>query len=120
MYKLVFVFLISMLSVNVFSIDSAEYTGKIKSLYSHERGEVPYFTIEIEGSMSTNPCRENGDLKHFIKKPNDVSSIQMSMLLAAFMADKTVVISSSATTDDEECFNHLYPTFNFVQIKKET
>ena len=102
-----------LLSPVVYANDTAKYTGKIKSLYSHERDSSPYFGIELEGLMDNNPC--GSSKKYFIQTPDKVSQRHLSMLMAAHMAGRSVEISNSGATSAQRCFKQ-YPTFNLVKI----
>ncbi|GAB1624092.1 hypothetical protein AAOGI_41420 [Agarivorans albus] len=113
MKKFIFMALMLGISAHVAAEPSATYIGKIKSLYSHERDSTPYFGIELEGEMDNNPC--GSALRFFIKSPNLVSELHLSMLLAAHLANKTVEISNANATDLQRCHGQ-YPTFNFVKI----
>lgn len=92
----------------------SSYEGKIISIYLHERDSSPYFGVELEGSMDKNPCGTN--LKFFIKNSEDLNDRQLSMLLAAHAAGKTVEIRNADSTEAQRCHNS-YSTFNFVKIK---
>ena len=100
-------------ATNVVAEEAVKYVGKIKSLYSHERSSEPYFGIELEGSIDNNPC--GSSLKYFIKAPDKVSELHLSLLLAAHMANKTVEIQNSNFSASEKCFGP-YPMFNMVKV----
>ena len=91
----------------------AEYTGKIKSMYIHERDSDPYFGIELEGEMNQNPC--GSSKKYFIIRPDQINQHQYSMLLAAHMAKKEVKISNQDTTSEQRCHGS-YSRFNMVKV----
>ena len=107
--------LTSLLTFSSFTLAdiNALYIGKIKSIYSHERETKPYFGIELEGEMNNNPCGDS--LSYFIKKPEYVSELHLSLLLAAHMAGKTVEIRNQTTSGADKCHSS-YPTFNYVKI----
>ena len=95
------------------SAADATYTGKIKGIYHHDRPTNPYFGVELEGEMDTNPCGARKDV--FIVNPDDLHERQFSMLLAAQASGATVTITNQAAPADKKCFE-VFSTFNFVRI----
>jgi len=112
MKKLSMLLLLSLFTYSAQSNDSV-YIGKIKSLYSHERDANAYFGIELEGAMDNNPC--GNVLTLFIKKPEDVSDMHMSMLLAAHLSGRDVEIRNANASETQKCHGP-YSTFNMVKV----
>lgn len=105
--------LASIVSMPSMAQNDAKYTGKIKSIYLHERPKDSYFGVELVGRIDNNPCGAPRD--RFILSPNDLSDRLFTMLLAAHAANKEVAISNSNQTADKRCHG-AYPTLNSVRI----
>lgn len=113
MFKNILLITAIALSAPAFSQVHAEYTGKIKSMYIHDRDSDPYFGIELVGEMNANPCGEAK--KYFIINPSDINEHHYSMLLAAYMAGKTVKIANQDAANNKRCHG-AYPQFNLVKV----
>ena len=106
------IMLVSLCAVSSLVV-SAEYIGKIKSLYLHEREENSYFGVELQGQMDENPCGVNKGV--FVISPQDINKHQFSMLLAAKASGSNVKILNQGANEAKRCHG-TYSTFNFVQI----
>ena len=104
---------ISLLMFSLFcNANTVSYTGKIESIYLHDRGSSPYFGIELQGNLSSNPC--GSSLKQFAISLADLNPHHLAMLLSAQMASRDVEISNADATNP--C-RGVVPTFNFVRVQ---
>jgi predicted RNA methylase len=72
--------------------DAAVYEGKVLSVDATALGN-PYNSVAVDTDMSASPCATTRANKIVTLR----TDVQTSVALAAFMSDKTVVITSTET-----------------------
>ncbi len=88
---------IFLMSSSVFSLPS--YTGKVKSLLTGENYGSKIF-IEVDGTpVQVDPCQNNSTYSFVLDGTTEQADIYLSLLLTAYTAGKTVVLTGYARCD---------------------
>lgn len=108
MIRLVSVLLFTLISMNVYAVSS--YTGTIKSVVCHVEFTSDICQVRVNGTVENETCSADLAWKYNFDGSNPHGKNILSILLAAQMSGKSVVIGSQGcpNTSGPEDLRHVY------------